>query len=160
MSGPNSACWKDVWVGGEQENRLLPPNKKTEIRRMVGAQARRRSLTKKNISQAKRKKPQKGRMSVRTGGWEVKKMTQLWCKHAGQDRCRKKKQAAVTDRTGRIYIGREAEEDGDKRWWKGTRAIGGDEKSGKNKRVFLSLVSLQTTDLPADSPAFGITASS
>lgn len=66
--------------------RFLPLNGKTEIRRTVGEQARRRGLTKKNTGEAKRKKLQKGRMSVRTGGWEVKKMTQLWSKHGGQDR--------------------------------------------------------------------------
>lgn len=70
-----------------------------------------------------------------------------------------KKQPTVTDRTGRIDIGREAAEEGDKSWWKGTRATARDEKSRGKTNMFLSHFSLQTTTFTADSSAFRKTAS-
>lgn len=58
----------------------------------------------KNISKAKRKKPQKGRMSENGRMGSEKEMTQLSSKHGGQKGRRKKKQPTVTDRIQRIFI--------------------------------------------------------
>lgn len=86
MEGGCHSNWQRRFVGEHETSLVCQVLTNEEENGERWESRRRHGLRKKNTGQEKRKKPQKGRMSVRTGGWEVKKMTQRWREDGGQDR--------------------------------------------------------------------------